>query len=394
MDEMVPLFNTEDDLFSFETDHLALKGNKDYCEVLKTLVVLGAQREQALKDYKTVSEERQKALADPINFIKKMQNGESLGLPTIFELPKLPKIDFQKYNINVSESELLDIYSNSLQNTDEKLEIKSSQNNRSWTTEEQKRLEELLQVYPPEPVEMKRYQKIAKALGTRTYLQVASRVQKYFLKLYKAGLPIPGRVPKSSEKYKKSSLHKHQRRNHYLWKPTTFFPELNVPVQMDNLEDIPGPSSVPTEQYSGNTNTENYLLRTNYHNSSNNTTNRENSHEQQLNLLKRVRQEKVKEDAQDYVPFSHVGYKCDYCDEDPIIGSRWHCIVCPDSVDYCTDCVPSQLYSENPHPLGHWLAIYNDDSENYSFPEDYSDANQIETKSDPNMSSDENETSD
>lgn len=49
MDEMVPLFNTEDDLFSFESDHLALKGNRDYCEVLKTLVVLGAQREQALK---------------------------------------------------------------------------------------------------------------------------------------------------------------------------------------------------------------------------------------------------------------------------------------------------------------------------------------------------------
>jgi hypothetical protein len=34
-----------------------------------------------------------------------------------------------------------------------------------WTTEEQKRLEELLQIYPPEPVEMRRFKKIADALG-------------------------------------------------------------------------------------------------------------------------------------------------------------------------------------------------------------------------------------
>lgn len=39
----------ENDLFYFESDHLALKGNKDYCEVLKTLVILSAIREKALK---------------------------------------------------------------------------------------------------------------------------------------------------------------------------------------------------------------------------------------------------------------------------------------------------------------------------------------------------------
>lgn len=38
----------ENDLFYFESDHLALKGNKDYCEVLKTLVILSAIRERAI----------------------------------------------------------------------------------------------------------------------------------------------------------------------------------------------------------------------------------------------------------------------------------------------------------------------------------------------------------
>lgn len=71
-----------------------------------------------------------------------------------------------------------------------------------WSTEEQKRLEELLLIYPPEPIELRRFKKIAAALGNRTAKQVTSRVQKYFLKLYKEGLPIPGRIPKSKSKYK------------------------------------------------------------------------------------------------------------------------------------------------------------------------------------------------
>lgn len=75
-----------------------------------------------------------------------------------------------------------------------------------WTAEEQRRLEELLIEYPPEEVESRRFQKIAEALGNRTRMQVSSRVQKYFLKLMKAGLPIPGRAPRiSSETQKRVS---------------------------------------------------------------------------------------------------------------------------------------------------------------------------------------------
>ena len=64
--------------------------------------------------------------------------------------------------------------------------------NQPWTAEEQKRLEELLHEFPSEDVEMERWKKIAARLGNRTPIQVQSRTQKYFIKLHKAGLPIPG----------------------------------------------------------------------------------------------------------------------------------------------------------------------------------------------------------
>ena len=82
-------------------------------------------------------------------------------------------------------------------------ESKSETFNKLWTVEEQKHLEELLTKFPPEEVEAKRWQKIASALGNRTLAQVASRVQKYFIKLAKAGLPIPGRMPNMSAHNKK-----------------------------------------------------------------------------------------------------------------------------------------------------------------------------------------------
>ena len=67
--------------------------------------------------------------------------------------------------------------------------------NKPWTVEEQRHLEELLLEFQPEENEAARWRKIATKLGTRTPLQVQSHCQKYFIKLAKAGLPIPGRMP-------------------------------------------------------------------------------------------------------------------------------------------------------------------------------------------------------
>lgn len=44
----ISLKNEEDDLFYFESDHLALKGNTEYSDLIKTLFVLEAQRKRAL----------------------------------------------------------------------------------------------------------------------------------------------------------------------------------------------------------------------------------------------------------------------------------------------------------------------------------------------------------
>lgn len=48
----IPTRDSEEDedeeLFYFESDHLALKGNEDYSELLKAIFTLEAQRAQAL----------------------------------------------------------------------------------------------------------------------------------------------------------------------------------------------------------------------------------------------------------------------------------------------------------------------------------------------------------
>lgn len=104
-----------------------------------------------------------------------------------------------------------------------------------WTCEEQRRLEELLIEYPPEPIEMRRFAKIAKALGNRTARQVASRLQKYFQKLHAAGLPVPGRIPRNTKSY--ISVHRKNRLFKQMIRPTTFFPSNYVPFTITDEDE-------------------------------------------------------------------------------------------------------------------------------------------------------------
>lgn len=67
----------------------------------------------------------------------------------------------------------------------------------TWTPRLQSRLELLLERYPhcaAEPLSL-RWERIARDLPGITPKQVFSRVQKYFIKLDQAGLPVPGIVP-------------------------------------------------------------------------------------------------------------------------------------------------------------------------------------------------------
>lgn len=99
-------------------------------------------------------------------------------------------------------------------------------------------------------------------------------------------------------------MHKHQRLNHYLWRPTTFFPELDVPVKMNETEEIPGPkqsSEAPSTSHS------NYLLPGNY--SENNDVRSKSDLNYQVDLLKRIKHEKERlsniEDKSAY----HYGFR-------------------------------------------------------------------------------------
>uniref|UniRef100_A0A672I5Z4 ZZ-type zinc finger-containing protein 3 n=1 Tax=Salarias fasciatus TaxID=181472 RepID=A0A672I5Z4_SALFA len=105
--------------------------------------------------------------------------------------------------------------------------------NQLWTVEEQRKLEQLLVKFPPEEVESRRWQKIADELGNRTAKQVASRVQKYFIKLTKAGIPVPGRTPNLCMYTKKASSKRQHHLNKHLYRPSTFLTSYEPPVYMD-----------------------------------------------------------------------------------------------------------------------------------------------------------------
>lgn len=89
---------------------------------------------------------------------------------------------------------------------------------------------------------MRRFAKIARALGNRTTKQVASRLQKFFKKLHSAGMPVPGRIPKSNRTYisKTNRIHKQALR------PTTFFPANQVPFTIVDEDDY-GSGAVPLD---------------------------------------------------------------------------------------------------------------------------------------------------
>lgn len=251
-------------VFSFETDHLALRANNEYKSVLKLLVLLEAQRMTAVEDLNILEKEKSAALKNPSEFIRRLQDGD-LNLPMRQTVPEVPEVDLAKYSISAKFA------SSTPQQTRAAAEPGSSSTqgqstapkpvpskplpkqpskpetyNKPWTVEEQRKLEELLVKHPPQLVEAGRWKKIAEELGNRTVKQVASRVQKYFIKLTKAGLQVPGRVPhipKTNKKVRKvqSTLKTH---SYYL---STFFPQHASTVTLDDEETVEEYTVVKTE---------------------------------------------------------------------------------------------------------------------------------------------------
>ncbi|KAM9325268.1 ZZ-type zinc finger-containing protein 3 [Gastrophryne carolinensis] len=387
----------EPDVYFFESDHMALKHNKDYQRLLQTITVLEAQRAQAVLDIERLGQHQKDALADPITFIEKLQKKIDIGIPRPQRIVQLPDIswdqytsalgnferEFRNHKRNTRRVKLIydkaGLHANSQRTGDKDGESSSysvlpqsdSQEtsvasisqvrgrfcmdpkpgtfNQLWTVEEQKKLEMLLLKYPPEEVESKRWQKIAEELGNRTAKQVASRVQKYFIKLTKAGIPVPGRTPNLYMYSKKPTNKRQHVLNKHLFKPSTFMTSHEPPVFMeedddhssfhsrdldtaaDEDDDISDDESIPAAC-------------------------RGLPEYKELLELKKLKKRRLQEMEAESGFVHHVGFKCDNCGIEPIQGIRWHCQDCPPTmaVDFCDSCSDC-LYETETHKEDHHL---------------------------------------
>ena len=97
---LIPPFEdntSETDVYAFETDHVALTGNKEYRDALNVLLMYEAQRIQAIKDMNSLIEIQDEALKDPIAFVDKLQNGVDLKIPKPIHIAPPLKIQWEKY---------------------------------------------------------------------------------------------------------------------------------------------------------------------------------------------------------------------------------------------------------------------------------------------------------
>lgn len=210
---------------------------------------------------------------------------------------------------------------------------------------------------------MRRFAKIAKALGNRTTRQVASRLQKYFQKLHAAGLPVPGRVPRHARTVgpRKNRVQRHMIR------PTTFFPSNFVPVNMPDEDENNARALDPSFYRNG---CQKSLENSNFSSqrsdddtvvvdvpSDGEISAAEATDEvKMVRLVRRVKRDKEKRYPIEISTCDHSGFSCDFCSEEPIVGTRWHCSTCnAESIDFCGDCLIAQLHSEDRHPLDHRL---------------------------------------
>lgn len=84
-------YNSDNEDFYFESDHLALRGNPDYRIALRTIIILEAQRIEAAKHIDQIAEVKRQALRDPEGFIKTLASGESLDVPGPINIQNVSK---------------------------------------------------------------------------------------------------------------------------------------------------------------------------------------------------------------------------------------------------------------------------------------------------------------
>jgi len=394
--------------FYFETDHEALRGNPDYHKLLRTYALLQAKKIQAVQDVEKLLGAREIALKYPLKFLQKF-NDQISSLPVHQDIPNVPIVDWDKYKIpSVShvvqkpETRYKGAPPKKQEIEKEKVEglldCKVERNakgqflvrgrvfdaskpqtfNQPWTPEEQRRLEELLEEYPSEEIEMERWKKIATCLGNRTSIQVQSRVQKYFQKLQKAGLPIPGRYKRNAPashslaRPKKPSMRGKYSNSLIGSRNSTFFPDMKPTVKMTDEDEREADESVLSAETSSSSglgkeekpakyrliDTAKYYI---VEEDVSDDEDIDSKHYltpsyQRLKWLKRIRREKeleLREGSSSSTLFVHTGYKCDGCGQEPIKGGRFTCLECDKDqsqisggIDFCLECAPKGLVSD------------------------------------------------
>lgn len=373
-----------------------------YQRLLQTIGVLEAQRTQAILDLETLARHQREALSDPISFVEQLQKRVNLGLPCPQRVVQLPEIGWEQYTSGLGdferefcdkkrktrrlklifdqglparpkspvepkkEGESSTMYS-SLPTSDAPENGRQTQMirgrichpnksdtfNQLWTVEEQKKLEQLLVKFPPEEVESRRWQKIADELGNRTAKQVASRVQKYFIKLTKAGIPVPGRTPNLCMYTKKASSKRQHHLNKHLYRPSTFLTSYEPPVYMDEDDERSAYYSSVQDPSADDSDEETIPVEL-----------RNLPEYKELLELKRLKKQALQEIHEDKAGVRHVGYKCDVCGMEPIQGVRWHCQDCPqdNSVDFCSNCSDCLFKTETHKPNHHLEPVHQPDT--------------------------------
>ena len=182
-----------------------------------------------------------------------------------------------------------------------------------WSDDEKQKLAYFLTVFPEEEVQARRYAKIDSALGTRTGNQVASRIQK-----------IGAKALRQKERELKNSRSA----------TTSTTSSSSIPPSLDKgtidlvqeLEEFFSKSTDPKIKE-----TSEYL-----------------EYLRLKNQLEAIAKNPIN-------GVLHVGFKCDSCGIEPIIGARWTCRSCPKTspaIDLCNECV-SKGFERDPHKLSH-----------------------------------------
>lgn len=91
MDTSDDEYSSGDDEFYFESDHLALRGNSDYRSLLRTIVILEAQKIEATKHIDQISEAHRIASRDPETFVARLASGEKLNVPGPINIQNVSK---------------------------------------------------------------------------------------------------------------------------------------------------------------------------------------------------------------------------------------------------------------------------------------------------------------